>query len=427
MNIQNLPRLEEFRQLKKEIRGSEEHLIVGIDVAKEKHYAYFGTATGKSLLRKLIFENNRKGFETLLHRADAIMRQEGLTKAVFGVEPTADYHKPLGEYLINHGQTLVLVANGAVKQNRELLDGRWDKNDTKDCANAADLISQGKFLYYDLPGPEILNLRNLASFKKKLKAQEHSVRMRIRNHLITQFFPELDEYYGHREGENLAIVKWCLNPAQIAAMEFEQFFQMVTSRNNGAAQRERLRSIQETSRRSVGCQVTESVMFEAKMLVEHLGRVREMIAETDARISEVCRQLPGYRSLMSIPGFGPVITAEVMTALGNPHRFTSSKQVLKLAGLDLSASRSGKNSANVVAKISKKGKAPLRYVLYQSAVIATSRNRCFVEYFSKLIAGREREKGIKTKMRVKVAAKMLVIAWTLWKNEEVFQGEHLLR
>jgi len=423
----NLPRLEEFRQLKKEIRGSEKHLIVGIDVAKEKHYAYFGTATGKSLLRKLIFENNRKGFETLLHRAEAIMRQEGLTKVVYGVEPTADYHKPLGEFIINSGQPLVLVANGAVKQNRELLDGRWDKNDTKDCANAADLISQGKFLYYDLPEPEILNLRNLASLKKKLKAQEHSIRMRIRNHLVTQFFPELDEYYGNREGENLAIVKWCLNPEQIAAMEFEQFFQMVTKRNTGAAQRERLRAIQEAARRSIGCQVTESAMFEAKMLVEHLGRVREMIAETDARIAAMCRQLPGYQSLMSIPGFGPVVTAEVMTALGNPHRFTSSKQVLKLAGLDLSASRSGKNSANVGAKISKKGKAPLRYALYQSALIATSRNKYFVEYLSKLIVGREREQGIKTKMRVKVAAKMLVMAWTLWKNEEVFQGKYLLQ
>ena len=100
--------------------------------------------------------------------------------------------------------------------------------------------------------------------------------------------------------------------------------------------------------------------------------------------------------------------------------------MLKLAGLDLSASRSGKNSANVGAKISKKGKASLRYVLYQSALIATSRNKYFVEYLSKLIVGREREQGIKTKMRVKVAAKMLVMAWTLWKNEEIFQGKYLL-
>jgi len=36
------------------------------------------------------------------------------------------------------------------------------------------------------------------------------------------------------------------------------------------------------------------------------------------------------------------------------------------------------------------------------------------------LRGREKEKGIKTKMRVKLAAKMLIIAWTLMKKKEVF-------
>jgi transposase len=202
---------------------------------------------------------------------------------------------------------------------------------------------------------------------------------------------------------------------------------MVTTRNMGENQRQWLRSIQEAARNSVGCEVGEAVAFEARIMVDHLHRVRELITETDARISAVCRRLPGYESIISIPGFGPVIVAAVMTALGDPHRFTSSKQVLKLAGLDLSASRSGKSSEKASAKISKKGKAALPYALYQSALIATTRNKYFIEYFSKLIAGREREQGIKTKMRVKVAAKMLVIAWTLWKNEEVFQGKNLLQ
>ena len=39
-------RLTEFRQLQKEIRGSKDHLIIGIDVAKDKHQAFLGTATG---------------------------------------------------------------------------------------------------------------------------------------------------------------------------------------------------------------------------------------------------------------------------------------------------------------------------------------------------------------------------------------------
>jgi hypothetical protein len=97
MNKKDHSRLEEFRQLQKEIRGSDEYLIVGIDVAKEGHKAFFGTATGKTLFRRLVFGNDREGFERLMLQAEAMRVQHGLEKVVFGLEPTANYHKPLGE------------------------------------------------------------------------------------------------------------------------------------------------------------------------------------------------------------------------------------------------------------------------------------------------------------------------------------------
>jgi transposase len=48
MDVEDRIRLGEFRQLKKEIRGSQEHLIIGIDVAKDTHKAFFGTPTQAS-------------------------------------------------------------------------------------------------------------------------------------------------------------------------------------------------------------------------------------------------------------------------------------------------------------------------------------------------------------------------------------------
>ncbi len=71
--------------LKKEIRG-----IVGIDVAKEKHNAFFGTARGKTLLRNLTFDNTLDGFGKLLAMVDRIKVQYSLTAVVFGIEPTAN-------------------------------------------------------------------------------------------------------------------------------------------------------------------------------------------------------------------------------------------------------------------------------------------------------------------------------------------------
>ena len=110
-------RLEQFRQIKKEIRGSEDYLIVGIDVAKDKHYAFFGTPTGKTLLKKLVFENNLEGFQRLL-----------------------------------------------------------DHEDSLDPAVIADLISQGKFLFCEHP---LRDPRNLLSLKRQLKRQEHGQKVRI--------------------------------------------------------------------------------------------------------------------------------------------------------------------------------------------------------------------------------------------------------
>ncbi len=107
-----------------------------------------------------------------------------MSENVFGVEPTGNYHKPLGSYLVNANHHVVLVSGQAVKNNRILLDGRWDKHDTKCAANVADLISQGKCLFYDSPPEAIVELRSLLSLRRRLKKEEHSLRMRIRNSLL---------------------------------------------------------------------------------------------------------------------------------------------------------------------------------------------------------------------------------------------------
>ena len=49
----------------------------------------------------------------------------------------------------------------------------------------------------------------------------------------------------------------------------------------------------------------------------------------------------------------------------------------------------------------------------------------FLAYFTNKLRGREKEKGIKTMMRVKLSAKMLIIAWTLMKKKEFFDPKYL--
>ena len=426
MNNEETIRREQFCQIKDEIRGSDAYLIVGIDVAKDKHHTFMGNATGKSLLRKLVFENNLEGFRKLLERSDAVKTQNALSKIVFGMEPTGNYHKPLGAYLIRCGRHVVLVTGKAVKNNRELLDGRWDKNDDKDAANVADLVSRAKCLYYDYPSSSINDLRQLLSLRRRLKKEEHSLRMRIRNNLLAQYFPELDRFYSACESESLAIVRWCLDPGRIAGMELDEFFSMVTRSQRGVAQKLRLQKIHRLAVESIGCPLGPAAELEATLLVQKLKEVRGQLKQVADQMQDICLQFAQYNWLLTIPGFGPYVAARVLASISNPWRFDSSNQVLKMAGYDLGANRSGKRSDDAVPVISKRGNSELRYALYQAAHVASTRNRDFIGYFTRILRGRQRERGIKTKMKVKLAAKMLKIAWTLMRKQEVFDPDHLI-
>jgi len=120
MNTEDLIRLKQYRQIKDQIRGSDQHMIVGIDIGKDKHYAFAGTATGKTLLGRVIFENAIDGFNKLLTHVDAVGDQNGLDETIFGLEQTGNYHKPLGSHLIRcnrnvragPGETLRIAGRG---------------------------------------------------------------------------------------------------------------------------------------------------------------------------------------------------------------------------------------------------------------------------------------------------------------------------
>lgn len=188
-------------------------------------------------------------------------------------------------------------------------------------------------------------------------------------------------------------------------------------------QQEKARAIWEAAKESIGCKVTAAVRWEARSLVEQLKGVRETISETDKRIKQISEQIPEYKYLLSMPGFGPTVSAVFLAAIGNATYFEDRRQVLRLAGFDLCAARSGKKSEKVKPVISKQGKASLRYALVQAAIVSSVKNPTIRAYFGRLIKGRELERGIKMKMKIKLAAKLAVIAWTLMKRKEFFDPD----
>ena len=122
-------------------------------------------------------------------------------------------------------------------------------------------------------------------------------------------------------------------------------------------------------------------------MVEGLRQIRIVIGDRISRFRSLCQQFSEYEYLLSIPGFGPDVSSKVLGAVGDPFRFQNGQQVIKMAGLDLSAKRSGKKAESARPVISKKGKADLRYALYQAAFDCFDEESGFYGLLHEPIAG----------------------------------------
>ncbi len=113
-------------------------IIVGVDVAKKKHWARIVDPAGYDLTKPFSFQNTIDGFGRLVDRIHKALTGSDLQRVVVGMEATGHYGKPLTWFLLNEARHLdvavVLVNPMHVKRQKELIDNSPTKNDRKDTA-----------------------------------------------------------------------------------------------------------------------------------------------------------------------------------------------------------------------------------------------------------------------------------------------------
>lgn len=121
-------------------------LLVGVDVAKKKHFARIHSQIGLDSVKPFQFHNNREGFHRLLSKICEAQSKEKADRVVVGMEPTGHYWKPLARFLQEHGYTVVIVNPYHVKKSKELEDNTQTKSDRKDAGIIVQLVKEGRFL-----------------------------------------------------------------------------------------------------------------------------------------------------------------------------------------------------------------------------------------------------------------------------------------
>ena len=119
--------------------------------------------------------------------------------------------------------------------------------------------------------------------------------------------------------------------------------------------------------RSIGLKVgLREARMEIQDLIEDYELQTKRLERINDLIKELCQQIKYANKLLEIKGIGITTVAGFIAEVGDITRFDNTKELQKLAGLELVADSSGKHNGKT--KISKRGRKRLRYLLFEAAI-----------------------------------------------------------
>lgn len=352
-----------YTQNQKITQISPSTLIVGIDIAKDKHVARAQDDRGYEFGKRLFFENRIHGFEKLLEWVKRHQQENNKTHVIFGVEPTGHYWLSLAYYLRANGFDFVLVNPMHVKKSKELDDNSPTKNDTKDARVIAQLVKDGRYSVPNLLDGIYAELREGVKLREQLSKQLMIIEGRIQNN-IQRYFPEFLDVFKCWNGKAaMCTLRLFPFPNDLRNMTPEDVLMKWKPFVNRGVGIKRATKLVETAKKSVGIEV--GLRFgkrEIHSLLDQYELYREQLAELEQELEELVLTIPGAQKMMNIKGVGAMTVATFFAEVGDINNYSHPQQLVKMAGLSLREHSSGKYKGQT--RIDKRGRKRLRKSLY---------------------------------------------------------------
>ena len=356
---------------------TEKTLVIGIDVGSETHYARAFDYRGIEFSKKPFkFSNNEAGFEMFKAWILDIKEKHEKDKVVPGMEPTGHYWFNLGKFLQDNEMKPVLVNPHHVKKSKELDDNNPTKNDRKDPKVIAGLVKEGRYMIPYLPDGIYADLRTASNMRFQIQSELTRVQNRI-SRWFNIYFPEYKTVYGKPDAiSGIMILKKAPLPEDILTLGVEGVNQIWRDAKIRAVGKKRAQTLVEAAGHSVGTKEgTTAARIEIRMLLEDYESRNNRLQEVMLLIEELVKQIPMAEKLMEIKGVGIKTVSGFLAEVGDITRFSSPKELQKLAGLALIENSSGKHKGR--SRISKRGRRKLRKILYQVMIPLLARNKEF--------------------------------------------------
>lgn len=351
---------------------SDSTMVVGIDIASEKHWARAYDWRGIELDKAIVFENDSEGFAQLQCWISKVGTREKKDCVIMGAEPTGHYWFALAAYLKQSEIKLVLVNPSHVKKSKELDDNHPSKSDRKDPQVIARLVLEGRYCEPYIPEGTYAELRITMTLRWRILQEMTATQNRIQRWLKI-YFPEHGGAFGDFTCmSSMAVLHQAPMPADIVALGVDGINAIWRKLKLRSVGKKRAAMLYDAAKDSVGCtEGVQAACMELRLLLEDYDAKLKQYEEIMAAVEMLCSQLPEVAELLKIKGIGIVTVAGFLAEVGDIRRFDSPRQVQKLAGLSITENSSGKFKGQTT--ISKRGRSRLRAILFRAAISLVSR------------------------------------------------------
>ena len=336
-------------------------IVVAVDVGKNE-FAVSVTDACRSVLLKsrLGCPMTAPSLRQVVREVQALLPCGARVKV--GIEAAGHYHRPLlARESWPAGWELLELNPGHVTEQRRVLGKRTIKTDAVDLQAMTELLLAGRGLPVRHGHDTVLAELTAWSAHRNGRV---GLRTATKNQLLGQLdrtFPgltlALPDVLGTKVGRLVAAE--FADPARLAALGSSRFVRFGATRGL-QIRRPTADKLVEAARNALP--MPDAAVARA-VLVADLALLADLDRQIDAATSELARLVPRspFAPLLTVKGWGAVRAGNYGGALGDPSRFTSSRQVYRTAGLNpIQYESAGKRRDSV---ISREGSVELRRAL----------------------------------------------------------------
>ena len=344
---------------------------VGIDISKYKHDFCIISNTGEVNVENSSFENNKKGFQSLLEQ----LKPYDKSQVHIAFEATGHYSMNLEFFLIDKEFSFMKINPLIIKQFLKTRSLRRTKTDKTDALNIAEYLMSVPYKPNSLLLYHIYSLKSLCRTREQLIKERSKFAVLLTNEL-DKSFPELKPFFNNIISSTLLfILDKYKNPSHIALMKDYDSIRCIS---RGKFTYAKFAKLKELAKNTVGYHDDNTDLL-ISTYVSLYNYFNDKIVPIDKQISTIIKEL--NPSILSIPGIGEISAASIISEYGDISCFSSPAKMLAFAGLEPSINQSGTLESN--GKMVKHGSGHLRYVLMNTSLTLLKFNPIFYDFYLK--------------------------------------------